>query len=247
MGNPTKKSVTTVQSVQIYKCKALLESWWHHTVSRIYNHLCGTVCTSCGFCENLPLCSLTESQTNVLVLDGPDYAFITSVLSLKMTKRTPSDIFDKIRNSYHWVMSTEVHSKNAGKQTRSLPSGFLPGIPQDVKADTPADRSQVLPLDVVLYVNGASVVDVPLAKARKLIANSDDQMILSVMASSSYRLLTTRRDMMSLMRTVQKDSVIVASGGISCGGSRPYGMGIIDAQVWDDKAKLFYKAFVLTV
>lgn len=53
--------------------------------------------------------------------------------------------------------------------------------------------------------------------------------------------------MMSLMRSIQKESVVISSTALSCAGNKPYGMGILDAQVWDDKTKQFSKAFVLTV
>lgn len=120
-------------------------------------------------------------------------------------------------------------------------------LPQSVKKDTPAERSQVLPLDVLLGVNGVAVGDASLGRAKKLIANSGDQMLLSVMASSSYRLLTTRRDMMSLMRTMPRDSVLVTRTAFSCGSSKPYGIGVEEAQVWDDKTNQFSRTYVLTV
>ncbi|KAH7971440.1 hypothetical protein HPB49_024149 [Dermacentor silvarum] len=115
-----------------------------------------------------------------------------------------------------------------------------------VTADSPADKSTVLPLDVVLYVNGKSVMNESLSKARKLIARTGDTMVLSVMSCSSYRLLTTRRDMFSIMRSVPKEQVSVRGGGFSCGGSTPYGLGLIDAMVYDDRSKQFTRCFVLT-
>lgn len=119
--------------------------------------------------------------------------------------------------------------------------------PQNVKKDSPADRSKVLPLDVILCINGVSVAGASLSTAKRLIAKSGDQMVISVMASSAYRLLTTRRDMMNIIRAIQKDSVVVVSGATTCVDNRPYGIGILDAQVWDDRTQQFSKAFVLTV
>ncbi|XP_054931248.1 uncharacterized protein [Dermacentor andersoni] len=117
---------------------------------------------------------------------------------------------------------------------------------ETVTADSPADKSTVLPLDVVLYVNGKSVMNESLSKARKLIARTGDSMVLSVMSCSSYRLLTTRRDMFSIMRSVPKEQVSVRSVGFSCGGSAPYGLGLIDAMVYDDRTKQFTRCFVIT-
>ncbi|CAN7990848.1 unnamed protein product, partial [Ixodes pacificus] len=115
-----------------------------------------------------------------------------------------------------------------------------------VVAGSPADKSQVLPLDVILGVSGVPVKDAKVGRVKKLIASTGDQMVLSVMASSPYRTLTTRRDMMNLMRSVPREAVVVKSGALSCSGSRPYGLGILEARVWDDKARQFGRAFVLS-
>ncbi|CAN7993270.1 unnamed protein product [Ixodes hexagonus] len=117
---------------------------------------------------------------------------------------------------------------------------------ESVRKRSPADRSQVLPLDIILSVAGVPVSDCPVAKVKGIIATSGDQMVLSVMASSSYRLLTTRRDMMTLIRGIQKETVVVASGPLSCIGYRPYGLELLDASVWDDKSKQFTRVYVLT-
>lgn len=114
-------------------------------------------------------------------------------------------------------------------------------------AGSPADKSQVLPLDVILGVSGVPVKDARVGRVKKLIASTGDQMVLSVMASSPYRALTTRRDMMNLVRSVPKEAVMVKSGALSCSGSRPYGLEILEARVWDDKARQFGRAFVLSV
>ncbi|KAH6937531.1 hypothetical protein HPB50_001331 [Hyalomma asiaticum] len=113
-----------------------------------------------------------------------------------------------------------------------------------VKKDSPADRSQVLPLDVILGVNGAPVDD--LAQARKALAACSDQLVLTVMSSSTYRVLTSRSDMMSLIRGSRKENAMLKRLPFSCIARMPYGLGIIDASVWDDKAKRLTTVFVLT-
>nr|XP_054932246.1 microtubule-associated serine/threonine-protein kinase 3-like [Dermacentor andersoni] len=113
-----------------------------------------------------------------------------------------------------------------------------------VKKDSPADRSQVLPLDVILSVNGTHVEDV--AQARKALSACSDQLVLSVMSSSTYRVLTSRRDMMSLIRCLPKETAVLKSMPFSCITGMPYGLGVIDVSVWDDKAKRFTTVFVLT-
>ncbi|XP_064459920.1 microtubule-associated serine/threonine-protein kinase 3-like isoform X2 [Ornithodoros turicata] len=117
---------------------------------------------------------------------------------------------------------------------------------ESVAPDSPADQSQLLPLDVILSVNGTSVADMPLEKVHKLIRSSSDQMVLSVMAASVYRLLTTRRDMMAFVRTVPKHTLILARRDSTCAGGNPFGIDIIDANTWDSTGKQFCTLFVLT-
>ncbi|KAH7984965.1 hypothetical protein HPB49_026667 [Dermacentor silvarum] len=113
-----------------------------------------------------------------------------------------------------------------------------------VKKDSPADRSQVLPLDVILSVNGNPVEDV--AQARQALGTCGDQLVLSVMSSSTYRVLTSRRDMMSLIRCLPKENAVLKSVPFSCITGMPYGLGVVDVSVWDDKANRLTTVFVLT-
>ncbi|XP_075535591.1 uncharacterized protein LOC142571205 [Dermacentor variabilis] len=66
------------------------------------------------------------------------------------------------------------------------------------------------------------------------------------MSSSTYRVLTSRRDMMSLIRCLPKENAVLKSTPFSCITGMPYGLGVIDVSVWDDKAKRFTTVFVLT-
>ncbi|XP_064464063.1 microtubule-associated serine/threonine-protein kinase 2-like [Ornithodoros turicata] len=118
---------------------------------------------------------------------------------------------------------------------------------ETVTRNGPADRSHLLPLDVIMSVNGTSVADLSLEKVRDMIHNTTDQMVLSVMASSAYRMLSTRQDMLSILRTVPKDTVVLQGGGsYTCGGNNPYGLGIIDANTWDERDKKTIKVYVLS-
>ncbi|XP_064460019.1 uncharacterized protein LOC135370245 [Ornithodoros turicata] len=114
-----------------------------------------------------------------------------------------------------------------------------------VTADSPADRSQLLPLDVVLSVNSTPVDDVPLGRVQKMIGSSGDQLVLSVMASSVYRLLTTRRDVMGVLKMAAKDTVVLAGVPTLCTGNQPYGLDIADVKVWNEDTKQYTRVFVL--
>ncbi|KAM7304740.1 microtubule-associated serine/threonine-protein kinase 3-like [Ixodes scapularis] len=115
-----------------------------------------------------------------------------------------------------------------------------------VENQSPAQRAQVLPLDVILAVNGVSLADASVDKVNKLVASSADKIVLSVMTSSSYRVLTTQRDALSLVRNAQKETVVLSSAPTSHGGNRPCGLGILDVNVMDDKNKQRVRLFVLT-
>ncbi|KAH7960022.1 hypothetical protein HPB49_016229 [Dermacentor silvarum] len=114
-----------------------------------------------------------------------------------------------------------------------------------VTKGSPADMSKVLPLDFILNVNGIAVADAPLPRVKKIISGAGDQMVLSVMSSSPYRLLTGRRDMLGVIRGMPLESAVVKAAALSCIGARPYGIGILDVDVADDRLKQSAKCFVL--
>ncbi|XP_070389166.1 microtubule-associated serine/threonine-protein kinase 1-like isoform X2 [Dermacentor albipictus] len=114
-----------------------------------------------------------------------------------------------------------------------------------VTRGSPADMSKVLPLDFILNVNGIAVVDAPLARVKKIISAAGDQMVLSVMSSSPYRMLTSRRDMLGIIRGMPRESAVVKTAAFSCIGGKPYGIGVLDVDVADDRLKQSAKCFVL--
>ncbi|KAH8042665.1 hypothetical protein HPB51_025236 [Rhipicephalus microplus] len=114
-----------------------------------------------------------------------------------------------------------------------------------VTKGSPADMSKVLPLDFILQVNGIAVVDAPLPRIKKMISSAGDQMVLSVMSSSPYRLLVSRRDMLSTMRGIPLESAVVKATKLTCIGTKPYGIGLLDVDVADDKLKQSSKCFLL--
>ncbi|KAH9375142.1 hypothetical protein HPB48_018725 [Haemaphysalis longicornis] len=114
-----------------------------------------------------------------------------------------------------------------------------------VTKGTPADLSKVLPLDFILHVNGIPVAGATLPRIKKMITAAGDQMVLSVMAVSPYRLLTSRRDMLSIMRGLTRETAVINAPALGCFGAKPYGVGIIDVDVSDDKYKTGVKCFVI--
>ncbi|XP_077551429.1 microtubule-associated serine/threonine-protein kinase 3-like [Haemaphysalis longicornis] len=114
-----------------------------------------------------------------------------------------------------------------------------------VAKGTPADASGVLPTDFILHVNGISVANAPLPRTKKIIASSGDQMVLSVMASSPYRLLTGHHDMVRILAGIPHVTAIVKAAALACLGAKPYGVSIIDVDIDDHKKTV--KRFLLLV
>ncbi|KAH9378371.1 hypothetical protein HPB48_006086 [Haemaphysalis longicornis] len=63
---------------------------------------------------------------------------------------------------------------------------------QSVKRGSPAQRSQILVGDVVVAVNGTKLAGLPLNIVRKIMDSSGDQMVLTVLSSSPWRIINTR-------------------------------------------------------
>ncbi|KAL3192758.1 hypothetical protein MRX96_058809 [Rhipicephalus microplus] len=114
-----------------------------------------------------------------------------------------------------------------------------------VRPDSPADKSHLLVLDFVLKVNGERVLNVALGRVKTLVAASGDHLLLTVMSSSPYRVLTTRRDMMSVLRSAPLVNVTLQEVGGICSLQKTYGIELLEPDVWDDREKQFAKVYVV--
>ncbi|XP_070379160.1 microtubule-associated serine/threonine-protein kinase 3-like isoform X3 [Dermacentor albipictus] len=115
----------------------------------------------------------------------------------------------------------------------------------DVRPESPADKSQLLVLDFVLKVNGETVLDMALGRVKALITASGDQLLLTVMSSSPYRALTTRRDMMAVLRSAALVNVTLQPTASLCSLQKTYGVELLEPDVWDDRGKQFAKVYVI--
>ncbi|XP_064459881.1 microtubule-associated serine/threonine-protein kinase 3-like isoform X2 [Ornithodoros turicata] len=112
----------------------------------------------------------------------------------------------------------------------------------NVVKGSPAERAELLPLDVILALNSEPTAPMPPEKVKAVLNGSGPQVTLSVLPSSVYRLMSSRRDLIGIIRSAPKDSVILAA----CGGKFPYGIGIVDANTYDDSAKKQIKVIIIT-
>ncbi|XP_070379163.1 microtubule-associated serine/threonine-protein kinase 2-like isoform X6 [Dermacentor albipictus] len=124
-------------------------------------------------------------------------------------------------------------------------SSFKKLILADVRPESPADKSQLLVLDFVLKVNGETVLDMALGRVKALITASGDQLLLTVMSSSPYRALTTRRDMMAVLRSAALVNVTLQPTASLCSLQKTYGVELLEPDVWDDRGKQFAKVYVI--
>ncbi|KAL1429239.1 hypothetical protein MTO96_016568 [Rhipicephalus appendiculatus] len=114
-----------------------------------------------------------------------------------------------------------------------------------VTKGSPADVAKVLPLDVLMNVNNVPVGETPLAQINKMISSAGEQLAMSVMASSPYRLLTSHRDMLGVMNSIPRESAVVKAAPGSSTGGKTYGITILDVDVTDEKLKRSSKCFML--
>ncbi|KAH9378260.1 hypothetical protein HPB48_011467 [Haemaphysalis longicornis] len=114
-----------------------------------------------------------------------------------------------------------------------------------VTSRSPADLSHVLVGDVVVAVNGRDIAELPLAEVTRRIQDSGDQMVLSVMASSAFRLLVSRRDMDQMIKVAGQETIQLRALKSSCGGSGNYGFKTYEAKAWNETKRAFVCCHVI--
>ncbi|KAL3173272.1 hypothetical protein MRX96_012399 [Rhipicephalus microplus] len=100
-------------------------------------------------------------------------------------------------------------------------------------------------MDVLVNLNNVPVGETPLAQINKTISSAGEQLTMSVMASSPYRLLTSRRDMLGVMQSIPRECAVVKAAPGSSTGGKTYGITILDVDVTDEKLKRSAKCFML--
>ncbi|XP_064458687.1 microtubule-associated serine/threonine-protein kinase 3-like [Ornithodoros turicata] len=116
---------------------------------------------------------------------------------------------------------------------------------EKVKRGSPAEASHVLEGDVVVAVNGRDVSAMSLPQVKGLIEGSDDQVVLTVLSSSAFRLLESRRDMDEILRTVDKQTLTLRAIASTCGGAGNYGFKTFEAKAWNERRKALVHCHVI--
>ncbi|KAH9360772.1 hypothetical protein HPB48_018227 [Haemaphysalis longicornis] len=125
-------------------------------------------------------------------LQKPLYTYASSsfkklVLTIKSKKAIEVD--DNFMNT-SGMESSEIDYRKVSVGDSMIGGGAMSA--QSVKRGSPAQRSQLLQGDVVIAVNSTVISKMPLPQVKKLLNASGDQVIITVLSSSAFRILNTR-------------------------------------------------------
>lgn len=118
-------------------------------------------------------------------------------------------------------------------------------IVERVKSGSPAEASHVLEGDVIVAVNGQDISALPLADVKKKMHDSGDQLVLTVLSSSAFRLLESRRDMDQILKAAGKDTIQLRAIKTTCGGSGNFGFKVFEAKAWNEQQKALVHCHVI--
>lgn len=118
-------------------------------------------------------------------------------------------------------------------------------IVDKVKSGSPAQVSHVLEGDVIVAVNGQDVAQLPIGEVRRRMQDSGDQLVLTVLSSSAFRMLESRRDMDEVLKAAGKDTIQLRAIHTTCGGSGNYGFTVFEAKAWNEKKKALVHCHVI--
>lgn len=116
---------------------------------------------------------------------------------------------------------------------------------EKVRSNSPAEVSHVLAGDVIVAINGQDIASFPIAEVRRRMQDSGDQLVLTVLSSSAFRLLETRRDMEQIIKAAGRETIQLRAIRTACGGSGNYGFKTFEAKAWNESKKALVKCHVV--
>ncbi|XP_070395914.1 microtubule-associated serine/threonine-protein kinase 3-like [Dermacentor albipictus] len=116
---------------------------------------------------------------------------------------------------------------------------------EKVKSGSPAEASHVLEGDVIVAVNGQDIGELPIAEVRRRMHDGGDQLVVTVLSSSAFRLLESRRDWAHILRAAGQDTLQLRAIKTACGGSGNYGFKTVEAQAWNEQRKALVHCHVI--
>ncbi|KAH6945537.1 hypothetical protein HPB50_008913 [Hyalomma asiaticum] len=117
---------------------------------------------------------------------------------------------------------------------------------ESVKRGSPAQRSQLLQGDVVIAVNGTAISKMPLPYVKKLLNSSGDQVIITVLSSSAYRILNTRRDIQAILSSCRRENIVLRAVRGGCTGSgNGYGFKTMEVKTYNEQQKSYTRYHIV--
>ncbi|KAL1483821.1 hypothetical protein MTO96_032931, partial [Rhipicephalus appendiculatus] len=114
-----------------------------------------------------------------------------------------------------------------------------------VKNGSPAQVYHVLQGDVIVAVNGQDVSQLPIGEVRRRMQDSGDQLVLTVLSSSAFRMLESRDDMDQVLKAAGTDTIQLRAVHTTCGGSGNYGFTAFEAKAWNNKKKALVHCHII--
>lgn len=116
---------------------------------------------------------------------------------------------------------------------------------EKVKSGSPAEVSHVLEGDVIVAVNGQDIDQLPITEVRRRMHECGDQLVITVLSSSAFRLLESRRDWDQILKAAGQDHLQLRAIKSACGGSGNYGFKVFEAKAWNEQKKALVHCHVV--
>ncbi|KAH9366271.1 hypothetical protein HPB48_008309 [Haemaphysalis longicornis] len=117
-------------------------------------------------------------------------------------------------------------------------SAYSGGGTGAVRGNSPAELSHVLEGDFI-------VATCRLAEVRRRMQDSGDQLVLTVLSSSAFRMLESRCDMDEMIKAAGRDTIQLRAIKTACGGSGNFGFKTFEAKAWNEAKKALVKCHVI--
>ncbi|KAL3207283.1 hypothetical protein MRX96_010303 [Rhipicephalus microplus] len=114
-----------------------------------------------------------------------------------------------------------------------------------VKSGSPAEVSHVLEGDVLVAVNNQDISELPIAEVKRRMQDCGDQLVITVLSSSAFRLLESRRDWDEILKAAGQDTIQVRAIKTACSGSGYYGFKVFEAKAWNEQKKALVHCHVI--
>lgn len=116
---------------------------------------------------------------------------------------------------------------------------------EKVKTGSPADVSHVLEGDVIVAVNNQDISELPIAEVKRRMQDCGDQLVITVLSSSAFRLLESRRDWDEILKAAGQETIQVRAIRTACSGSGYYGFKVFEAKAWNEQKKALVHCHVI--